>query len=390
MMDESPADARLERAIAEWTAHAPPADFVDRVLDARRPRRALWTLAAAAVICVAIGGWWWSGTGQASRRFDERATVQLGSVGVVVAEPGSHLRWSFDRASADITQSEGVAFYRLESSGPGGSHRIQTPAGVVESDGGCFSVEVEMTAGLKGALVGAALASGVWLTVHQGTAHSASSDGQPRLIQAGERVALRTPEPVIEAPAPAPAAPETQATRVERNVEPAAADVIAERDALRARIKRLKRKLAEQASALEHHLGEALPFPDDLDPLYREDALMQHFSDALAQIGADGEVTEIDCSEFPCIVYGKVRGEDGTDMRRLHDADALQAYGKGIGNSSVWGGKTVKNGEPSESAVFGIAAYPKDQIADEAMLQKRLRVRHQAYWEAEREGLHDE
>ena len=378
---------RLDRAVAGWGTHGPPADFADRILRPRRSRRGAGMLAIAAVLCLAIGGWWWGGTGESAQQFEARATVRLGSVGVVVAEPGADLRWSFDRASAVIEHAEGAAFYRFESAPWSGRHRIQTPAGIVESDDGCFSIEVDMKTGLKGAVMGAALASAVWLTVHQGTAHSAAADGRPAaVVQAGQRVALRAPA-VVDAPPPAPVAPQTNA-RIER-AEPVAADVIAERNALRAQVKRLKSKLSDQASVLEHHLGEAVPFPADLDPLYREEALMQHFSDALKEMGADGEVTEIDCSEFPCIVYGKVRGEDGTDLRRMHDAEALQAYGKGIGNSSVWGGKVVKDGEPSESAVFGIAAYPKDQVDDEAMLQKRLRVRHQAYWEAEREGLHE-
>lgn len=165
------------------------------------------------------------------------------------------------------------------------------------------------------------------------------------------------------------------------------ADLRVERNALRKQISTLEGRLADQAALLKHYTGEALPFPDDLDPLYREEALMERFTAALEAVGADGEVTEIDCSEFPCVVYGKVNGEDGTQLDRLRSAEPLAPYKDEWGNTSIWGGKAMVDGKPSSNAVFGIAFMPKGSV-DEGVLGKRLRFRHQIYWEAAKADLH--
>ncbi|MGK0361863.1 MAG: hypothetical protein ACI9U2_004181 [Bradymonadia bacterium] len=61
MVDSSQDEARidedrLDRALAGWGTHGPPADFADRILVPRRSRRGVGVLAIAAVLCLAIRG----------------------------------------------------------------------------------------------------------------------------------------------------------------------------------------------------------------------------------------------------------------------------------------------------------------------------------------------
>lgn len=194
--------------------------------------------------------------------------------------------------------------------------------------------------------------------------------------------------PASTSPAPKVAGASTPTHEAKRAGRDASTAAHIERDALKQQIKTLEARLTDQADTLKHYIGEALPFPDDLDPIYKEDELMERFSAALEALGVDGEVSEIDCTEFPCIVYGKVQDDDGTQVGKLREAKALSPYEDAWRNSSVWSGKAMVDGKPSQNAAFGFALMPKGAV-DEAAVQKRLRFRHQAYWNAIRDELHD-
>jgi hypothetical protein len=183
---------KLERA---WSADEPPAGFAARVTaaaeseraarGARPPRRSFWVggalLATAAAIALALRTAPAPSVGE--RIIGARETLQLGVRGLAVAEPESALRWRVDGAAAEVEQTAGNVFYRVEKGGP---FIVRTPAGEVRVRGTCFRVEVDpMKASLMQMGAGAAIATAVLVTVYEGKVILANEKGQTA-IAAGE------------------------------------------------------------------------------------------------------------------------------------------------------------------------------------------------------------
>lgn len=185
-----------------WEALAPPKNFADRVLAAKRkqdarqtltPRLRAWFASAAAVVLVVIGAALWlrapfADDGDFSAT--TRTTLNLGTRAVVVAEADSQLAWHVSNTGhAEVEQRYGQAFYRVE---PGGAFVVKTPAGQVTVTGTCFSVEVDMK-GLKpaiiGAVMGAAVSSAATVTVYEGRVAVENERGQVALT-AGEHASM--------------------------------------------------------------------------------------------------------------------------------------------------------------------------------------------------------
>jgi len=176
-----PGDAGVDRALAAWTALAPPADFADRVLAARgAPRRSRWPrraavvggIAAAGAAAVVAAALWRAPHRAASGTLiaRQRTSQALGDRGIAVAEPDSELTWRVDdRGAAELTQRAGDVFYRVERGEP---FVVHTPAGDVRVTGTCFRIEVEpmntTQKMLLSGVAGAAVAAAVLVTVYEG------------------------------------------------------------------------------------------------------------------------------------------------------------------------------------------------------------------------------
>jgi ferric-dicitrate binding protein FerR (iron transport regulator) len=108
----------------------------------------------------------------------QRETIALGKRAVLVVERGAVVEWRRG-AGGELTvaQSRGEVFYRVQA----GPFAVSTPAGTVHVRGTCFRVEVQDMAltsqALKGAVVGAALASAVVVTVYEGRVSLANRQG---------------------------------------------------------------------------------------------------------------------------------------------------------------------------------------------------------------------
>jgi hypothetical protein len=202
-LDGEPLPAELAAELAGWATSEPPPGFVDRVVAAARgsavprpaPRRRPLAAVIAAVIGVAASLVLLRGsTGspdEGARVIVERETVSLGRRGVVVAEAGTELTWAIAASgAAEIHQSRGDAFYRVE---PGGPFAVETPHGRVLVTGTCFRVEVlDMTVSRQtwiGGVVGAAVAATVVISVYEGRVRVVNARGQAD-ARAGDRVAL--------------------------------------------------------------------------------------------------------------------------------------------------------------------------------------------------------
>ena len=150
--------------------------------------------AVALVVAVTRGGKASDGTLSVT----ERTTAELGHRATVVAEPAAALSWHVSASgAADIDQTAGDVFYRVEHGGP---FVIHTPAGDVRVTGTCLRVEVLMKPRnqviISGA-IGAALATAVVVTVYEGHV-IADSRGTHTDLVAGSRTTMGDTPP--EAP----------------------------------------------------------------------------------------------------------------------------------------------------------------------------------------------
>lgn len=198
-----PLSTEATAVLAGWATSEPPADFVDRVVAATREsraaprprgRRPILALLAAAVAAAASLVLLRGGDGppdEGARVVTERETLLLGRRGVAVAEAGTELTWTISATgSAEVHQTRGDVFYRVERGGP---FVVETPYGRVMVRGTCFRVEVlDMSVSKQtwiGGAVGAALAAMVVIAVYEGGVRVVNARGRAD-ARAGERIAL--------------------------------------------------------------------------------------------------------------------------------------------------------------------------------------------------------
>jgi hypothetical protein len=181
--------------LAHYQVPGAPADFADRLMSriasteaprqpaARSRRWMAWV--AAGVVAAAAGVALWTVTrgasgsmaGRGDRIAGSRETIELGGRGVAVLEPAADVSWTVESSGAALVeQRSGIVFYRVERGGP---FEVQTPLGTVKVVGTCFHVEVSDVNKdkLKGAAVGAAIASAVVVTVYEGQVIFANPKG---------------------------------------------------------------------------------------------------------------------------------------------------------------------------------------------------------------------
>lgn len=409
----------------EVGAAEPPAGFADRVMtawsDEARPeappaptRRRIWPIAAAAAAFAAVSVASFDRlpepASEGSVVASSREEVAIGERAVAVAEPGADLSWRVQRGGETVVeQRRGAAFYRVE---PGGSFVVKTPAGEARVTGTCFTLEVpdmSTKSHLAAAVGGAALTAALLLTVHEGSVTLKNDAGEVP-VTAGERASVHDG-------APHKLSPEERArTLAEENRL-----LAAERRALRAQNEDLEgqlkevmiarangedplvaenRKLKEQLESARSELqvaqqiqsetqGETVPFPEDLGPAYREDALKRAFLDVMRKNGLPGDIVGIDCNEYPCIVYGEFEVDGGRA-----ESDAAWArfeklmhehYPPDANNHSIRASqhRDAENGQTK--SLFGISVLPKDDGIDgEARenMGKRVRYRNQQFFDA--------
>jgi hypothetical protein len=159
-----------------------------------------------------------------------------------------------------------------------------------------------------------------------------------------------------------------------------------------ARLDQLATQLAEvdrQRKALD---GEPIPPRADAPPRYQERALLHTVQSAFKATSIPGRVDTVDCTEFPCIVFGRVHGDEEL-VAKLEDSKPFAAYDDDIGVMLTWasgdharGHKPKQTGErakPSEISLFAFAWYSD---ADRAKLgdgiDRRIRARTTDLWNA--------
>ncbi len=211
---------------------------------------------------------------------------------------------------------------------------------------------------------------------------------------AGPRVApivFAPPSALTAAPIAAPARPpaETDAGIAAEPGPAACAElqrvlVITSGELAGARAQALKRE--EQRMVLE---GTPVRFDGGAQPVrYAPEALREAILGAIGQAGVPARVQGLDCSEWPCIVFGRIRGPEDS-MARIEGARALAAYEGDILTVLLWAAtdeaatESPVPGLPGrpEQSLFALAYYPRGlDRATADNLDRRLRSRTAALW----------
>jgi hypothetical protein len=136
-----PTPGFAEKVVTLARAESPPA----RAGRRQRILAGVYLVLAAAIVVIFVG----------QRRAREargdvvaevRQEVRVGGRAIAVLEPGARVRWN----GADVEQSLGDVFWRVEGGGP---FDVKTPGGEVSVKGTCFRVKVYAGAALGAAIV---------------------------------------------------------------------------------------------------------------------------------------------------------------------------------------------------------------------------------------------
>ncbi len=181
-------------------------------------------------------------------------------------------------------------------------------------------------------------------------------------------------------PPPVPAAPECRqvglfATRCARHLQ--------EREAELAAVEALR--IDREGTPIPPKATTAA-----MAPRFGPSALTTSLQQAFQQTRVPGDVDGVDCSEFPCIAFGRIRGAED-QMERLEKAESLAVYRHDILTVLLW----TSSDEPAntaarergnddaafEQSLFAVALYPTtDQALLGDNLDRRIRSRTSELW----------
>jgi hypothetical protein len=124
------------------------------------------------------------------------------------------------------------------------------------------------------------------------------------------------------------------------------------------------------------------------EPRFAPQTLRTAVSGAFVEVGVPGRVDGLDCTEWPCIVYGRIRGSED-EMEKLEGAKALAAYQRDVLAVLLWvvtdegANAAPLPGLPGlpEQSLYAFAWYPRGlerSLAEN--LDKRLRSRTAELW----------
>lgn len=147
---------------------------------------------------------------------------------------------------------------------------------------------------------------------------------------------------------------------------------------LEAEVRRLNQRVARHDAFQQGLEGARVAFPADRSADADQQQLLDALQESFRRRGIDGEVSAVDCGEFPCIAHGVVRGGDAGDVRTLaRDA-------QGVIGGAPWLAIAAGNDAGGKSRVlFSIACHPSGLPPPELdNLNKRLTLRRNGYLEA--------
>lgn len=182
--------------------------------------------------------------------------------------------------------------------------------------------------------------------------------------------------------------------RRDREVDDGSGDASIAGDGVpRDEVERLTRELAslkrENAELRDEHaelLGEPVPEPSDIEPRFSAPSLTVSVGQAIGQAGVEGKVEHVDCSEYPCITFGRLAGDE-EDMEEIERAAALSPYDADVLTLLFWATSVDSSESPGtkETGLFALAFYSQDDRAtDGVVLDRRIRARTVEYWNTDK------
>ena len=147
------------------------------------------------------------------------------------------------------------------------------------------------------------------------------------------------------------------------------------------------------ADARDEH-GEPIATPEDVSPRFTQEAIQAALTSAIADARAPGsQLQGMDCSEYPCIAFGRLAGTEET-LERVERSRALSAYRRDVQTALLWmafGGEPgdtnaqvdEEEAERAEVGFFAMAFYTQDEAARMGeSIDRRVRSRTAALWNA--------
>ncbi len=141
---------------------------------------------------------------------------------------------------------------------------------------------------------------------------------------------------------------------------------------LRNRIVELEALLEEKEAALGRAGGVPIPFPEGLDDRHSQRGLLDVYSEIFESTGVQGDLVAIDCSEYPCMVQGRLDVEE--DWEDSWDAIREAMRDKSDG---AWFSCSSSLGRPSDDGplTFVVAHCGPEQIEPDGQDRVEARVR---------------
>ncbi len=139
-------------------------------------------------------------------------------------------------------------------------------------------------------------------------------------------------------------------------------NVQAEADACREENDRMRSRLGNLDEDLKQVAGDPIPMPENLDPKHTQPELMRSLKAAFQEKNLNAEIMAVDCTEFPCIIAGKIDGQhDHKLFQELIDTEAMRGYtGSGISSTTGIQRSEDEKGNEDVTFQFGVSFFPKD------------------------------
>lgn len=154
-----------------------------------------------------------------------------------------------------------------------------------------------------------------------------------------------------------------------------------------------QRELVSAVENCEELLGKPVKPPKETAERFSGPAVSRAVSDGIKQTGVVGDVEGVDCSEFPCIVFARLAGDE-EDIEEIERSAALDAYDGDVLTLLLWATTVSEDARTHatarETGLFALAYYDFDDRAELGEdLDRRIRARVLEVWNAERPGPPD-
>lgn len=171
-------------------------------------------------------------------------------------------------------------------------------------------------------------------------------------------------------------------------------------------VARLRKRVEQLEADHVEMFGEPVAAPEgELPKRYGGSSISSAVRLALTEENIGGEVETVDCSEHPCIIFGRLEGDE-EDMEEIERAASMSEYdddvltllfwatsverggeagGDGGGDGAGDGGEA--SGKQPETGLFALCFYSREERTQHGEeLDRRIRARVMEYWNVERPG----